>query len=312
MPPSNSLELRFREDGTLRPVGADLPSFDPAGDDPDDPILAMAIAPVVMRDARGVRGLGTSFCIAALPSGKALYVTAQHVVAEFLPAELTEGVHHGILPGCEPFLLLPGVADARAHEAIPISAVAACVNNNDIAICTVDLSASGIPMQRAVTLQVTMGRPREGEKCVGFGYGDMKAGDLVPDQPDKREWYGPLRGSRAVVEEVFPSGRDRVLLPFPCFRTSAYYASGMSGGPIFRDDGRVVGVVSDSYGPENRTAHGAIFAAILAAEFRLPDENGEPRVFSFQELTDLDHIDVDDAEVNVRRTEDESSLEWPD
>jgi hypothetical protein len=103
------------------------------------------------------------------------------------------------------------------------------------------------------------------------------------------------------------------MLSFPCFRTDAYYPSGMSGGPILGEkDNRVFGVVSDSYQQELQTAYGAIYAAILPAEVQLPDKAGGSRVFSYQGLADEYLVDTDDVEVKVKRTDDESSLEWPD
>ena len=39
---------------------------------------------------------------------------------------------------------------------------------------------------------------------------------------------------------------------------------------------------------------------------------GGSRVFSYQGLADEYLVDTDDVEVKVKRTDDESSLEWPD
>jgi hypothetical protein len=84
----------------------------------------------------------------------------------------------------------------------------------------------------------------------------MKVGKQAPDDPDTTEWTGDLRASQATIEEVHASGRDRVLAPFPCFLTNAYFAPGMSGGPIVSRGGRVVGVVSRGFEREHRTAEG--------------------------------------------------------
>jgi hypothetical protein len=46
------------------------------------------------------------------------------------------------------------------------------------------------------------------------------------------------------VKEYYPTGRDRVLLPAPCYRTSIIIHSGASGGPVFSRSGYVFGVNS--------------------------------------------------------------------
>jgi len=46
------------------------------------------------------------------------------------------------------------------------------------------------------------------------------------------------------VKEYYPTGRDRVLLPAPCYRTSIIIHGGASGGPVFSRSGCVFGVNS--------------------------------------------------------------------
>jgi hypothetical protein len=46
------------------------------------------------------------------------------------------------------------------------------------------------------------------------------------------------------VIEVFPNGRDKFLLPFPCFQIDCKINSGMSGGPVYNESGKVCGVIA--------------------------------------------------------------------
>jgi hypothetical protein len=46
------------------------------------------------------------------------------------------------------------------------------------------------------------------------------------------------------ITEYFPAGRDRVLLPAPCYRTSIIIHGGASGGPVFSRSGGVFGLNS--------------------------------------------------------------------
>ena len=50
-----------------------------------------------------------------------------------------------------------------------------------------------------------------------------------------------------LVQEIHHDRRDAVRLPFPCFRTNARFDGGMSGGPVFNEDGLVCGVVCSSF-----------------------------------------------------------------
>jgi hypothetical protein len=50
------------------------------------------------------------------------------------------------------------------------------------------------------------------------------------------------------IEEYLPAGRDRVMLPGPCWRTSMTIHGGASGGPVFDERGRVFAINSTGFG----------------------------------------------------------------
>jgi hypothetical protein len=55
-----------------------------------------------------------------------------------------------------------------------------------------------------------------------------------------------FRASHGVVTELFDAGRGtNELVNFPSFRTSAFYDSGMSGGPVIDQTGKCIGIISD-------------------------------------------------------------------
>jgi hypothetical protein len=78
-----------------------------------------------------------------------------------------------------------------------------------------------------------------------------------------------------VVEEIYPVSRDNGLLSFPCFRTNAQFAPGMSGGPIFDDSGNVCGVVCSGTqieeGGANHTSYGSLIWPIFGCEIDIAD-----------------------------------------
>jgi hypothetical protein len=278
------------------------------------PDLRVAVAPVILRTPQGVRGCGTSFCISALASGKAIYVTARHVVSAFIP-QVASGFSRVRLPdGHEPFLLIPRdvstPAAAQALHGVRIEDVSLAPEHNDIALLIVDLAGFEFPPTSAIMFHLALAPPVVGEKCCALGYSEMSVGESAQPAPDTFGWQGPLHASQSVIEEVHGAGRDRSMMTFPSFRTSAFYESGMSGGPIARTDGRIVGVVSTSFGPDAGTAYGALMGSIIEMGVKLPSDAGEIEEFDFQRLINHNLVSVDDTTVTLNRSPEGASLNW--
>jgi hypothetical protein len=49
------------------------------------------------------------------------------------------------------------------------------------------------------------------------------------------------------IKEYYPTRRDSVLLPAPCYRTSIVIHDGASGGPVFSPSGSVFGINSTGF-----------------------------------------------------------------
>jgi hypothetical protein len=82
--------------------------------------------------------------------------------------------------------------------------------------------------------------PRIGEPIVSVAYDKgtrQSAGELFIDPK-----Y--MSGN---FEEAHPDGRDSVVLPFPCYRSSITIPGGASGGPVFDNHGRVFGINCTHY-----------------------------------------------------------------
>jgi hypothetical protein len=82
--------------------------------------------------------------------------------------------------------------------------------------------------------------PPVGSRIGAFGY----PGISVLQYTDE-EMKLSLRPSTSVgeVTAIFPEGRDRTMLNFPCYQVNAQFDSGMSGGPVINDAGKLCGIV---------------------------------------------------------------------
>jgi hypothetical protein len=92
-------------------------------------------------------------------------------------------------------------------------------------------------------LSLTIAAPNEGDRIVSFAYpnstGELRDnGSEMILNGDAMEGY---------FEEAHPNGRDRVMLPGACYRTSMPLASGASGGPVVFGNGAVFGINSTGF-----------------------------------------------------------------
>jgi hypothetical protein len=97
-----------------------------------------------------------------------------------------------------------------------------------------------------------------------------------------------------VVEEYYQSGRDRSMLPAPCYRTTITLHAASSGGPVFGPGGDVVGVNSSSFnGAEDVSFISQIEDVFLleVPDVLLPGEDN-PRRVTIQELVKNKYISV--------------------
>jgi len=49
------------------------------------------------------------------------------------------------------------------------------------------------------------------------------------------------------IQACYPEGRDKIILPNPCYETSMKILAGASGGPVFNIQGNVIGINSTSF-----------------------------------------------------------------
>jgi len=89
--------------------------------------------------------------------------------------------------------------------------------------------------------------PPIGQTVIAFGY---REGRINVAEGDDGVHHIKLDDrptiSVGTIRQVYPSGRDTVVLPFPCFEIEARFDPGMSGGMVIDETGQLCGLVCAS------------------------------------------------------------------
>lgn len=106
--------------------------------------------------------------------------------------------------------------------------------------------------------------PKIGQRIVGFGHHspDQKI-SIGEDGTRHIEINGFGAATVGEVKEVHHEKRDSVRLPFPCFQVNARFDGGMSGGPVFNDQGQLCGVICSNLPPPNQDDEHVSYATML-------------------------------------------------
>jgi hypothetical protein len=95
-----------------------------------------------------------------------------------------------------------------------------------------------------VTAKLEVCLPKVGHRVQAFGCPhasvtfDEHLGWRLDAQP---------QGAVGCITQVFADSRDSVSLPFPSFEMNTQVLGGMSGGPVFHENGRVCGILCSSF-----------------------------------------------------------------
>lgn len=119
--------------------------------------------------------------------------------------------------------------------------------------------------------------PRVGDDVMVLGF---RAENGVPDQI-------ALMASRGRVVQCFPNGRDRSMLPNPCFEAELDIWGGMSGGAVVNSHGELVGIASTSVTAISRTSYVSLLTPIDKLTVR---PHWPPGWYDGEELTVSDAV----------------------
>ncbi|WP_175511169.1 serine protease [Collimonas sp. OK307] len=254
------------------PPGAPLTPFEIA-----DPFgLRKAVIPVFRREADGrIYGMGTAFHV----DGWGAFLTADHVidfVRETLPCnglDPTRVMEMDLSRSAHAVLLL-GIGVVFGKVAIPPWAFAPVVSlltsvaerddplanlRGDSAfqvvadLCGMQaLFASEAQLPFSVPVRLDGWQPSIGEYVFAVGYPQLQPKDEVGPDTLLAIVKDGIRGAYGRITDVFPEGRG-LTNPTPVFEVEADWQSGMSGGPVFNQQGEVVGIVSRSLVPDGNS-----------------------------------------------------------
>lgn len=96
------------------------------------------------------------------------------------------------------------------------------------------------------------------------------------------------------IEEYYPNGRDKVLLPYPCYRTSIVLHGGSSGGPVFGQNSNVIGVNSTGVEGEDNISYVSRIQDVF--DLQIPNVvlpgSTEPKSICLRGLKEIDHVAI--------------------
>jgi len=106
-----------------------------------------------------------------------------------------------------------------------------------------------------------------GTRVQAFGF---PTAEVVYDS-DSKGWslQHAAGGSVGEITNVFPDGRDKVKLPFPCFEMNIETRGGMSGGPVVNIEGNLCGIVTSGWSFQEPRPH-VSYASMLGPAMTLP------------------------------------------
>ena len=236
--------------------------------------LDHAIFPIVTQRQDGLFvAIGTGFFVAE----NGVFVTAAHVVEAVLD-------EHG--NATRPFGLFQFLPDnsyfvrpihrATRHLGADVAVGVATPTNHNV---------TGAPMPNKV-LKLASSPPPVGSAVCTYAYPKT----VIQAGKPQVVHFEPSFFDGTLLEHL-PHGRDTVLLPGPCFRTSMVIHGGASGGPVVGPSGSVFAVNSTGFEDDELSYVSCISAVLDLAipEVVLPGSS-KPRSTTLRELMDRNFV----------------------
>ncbi len=244
-----------------------------------------AVFPIVKQTEDGsILLVGTGFFICT----HSIFVTATHVLRDVFDHRTGEQI--------EP-LYIARFCDNNEYLFVPIVASW----DDDVADISIGVAAgvrhnlTGEVLQNKF-LVVTLRLPEVQERAATYAY--PRFFQNKADNNQELHFFPEFYEGH--VLQYFPEGRDRILMPWPCFRTNIHLHGGSSGGPVFDAFGNVFGVNCRSMDPDTDISFVTPIDNILSGQLDSIrfSETEIPKQVSIMELIERRLIVVD---LNIHR-----------
>ena len=238
--------------------------------DGNDADLGHAIFPIVSQRVDGTFiAIGTGFFVAE----NGVFITAAHVVTAVLD-------DHGNVTG--PFGLFQFLSGGQYYVRPIHRATRHLVADVAVGVAVpMHHKATGAPMPNKVLTLAAVPPPLASVVCT-YAYPKTTVLSGKPQVVHFEPGYFD-----GTLLEHFPLGRDRVILPGPCFRTSMVIHGGASGGPVIGPNGSVFAVNSTGFDDDDVSYVSCISATL---DLSIPDVifpgDASPRTTTLRELTE--------------------------
>jgi hypothetical protein len=204
----------------------------------DSPISEIALRVVVERPEWQLSVVGTATLICGH-----LAITARHVLDDAVQKYGANSSNNGSV--IEDFEL-------KLYQVLPgpeyriWSVVTAWPCQTDIALLHLRLDQTTSPGESVAWRQPRLRAlpPQVGEKVIAFGYRNSQIKVIRgKDGTHHIELNDCPTTSIGTVRHIYASGRDSVMLPFPCYEIEARLDAGMSGGMVIDEAGSLCGLI---------------------------------------------------------------------
>jgi hypothetical protein len=207
----------------------------------DSPITELALRVIVERPEWDFTVVGTATLIAPY-----LAITARHVLDHVIRTFGVKALstNRAVIDGYEIALwqVLPG----PSYRVFKV--VTAWPTSTDVVVLHLRLDQATAPNEtinwKSPCLRALP--PPVNQSVVAFGYREGKINVTEQNGTHHIELNDRPTTSIGKVTRLYPSGRDRVMLPFPCFEIEARFEAGMSGGLVVDETGAVCGLICAS------------------------------------------------------------------
>jgi hypothetical protein len=268
--------------------------------------MQKVVMPIFAEDGENIVSIGTGFVV----GGNQLLMTAAHVVKDAI------GRGRRVLGPDGKWIDASGLyalyVSSEKHDArvehylgglLPIDHVW-CNDLLDIGLCWLRLPIiNGKPI-RILRMRLSPGLPKLGDSITAFGYHGLSE-PLQTDNDGKRVLPYESKGSFSTgkIVDIHEMHRDSAMLSFPCFRTTARFDAGMSGGPVVNSKGNVCGVVcagSGCSGDGTYSSYASLLWLAMGCTINIaPSEDAPIESRTLMELVPSGFVMTDGTETQV-------------